>query len=146
MDPRTFSRISMETSLESKNKLSAEEIAHLAEAFWNLCSFSGFTNDDINTVLGKELDGKTIASYREKKKLPESDDNLILRAVHLLAIHHSLQILYPHNENIVKGWMKTKTTEFNGKSPIQVIKESGFQSFMALLSIRRHVEYKRVAA
>lgn len=146
MDARTFSRNSMETSHESKNKLSTEEIAHVAEAFWNLCSLSGFTNDDIGTVLGKEFDGKTLASYRDKKKLPENDDNLVLRAVHLLAIHHSLQILYPHNENIVKGWMKTKTAEFNDKSPIQIIKESGFQSFMALISIRRHVEYKRVAA
>lgn len=122
------------------------QLKSISKVFWVLAEKYNFTNTDLRAVLGKEFDAKTLKKYKESKSFPDGETDIILRAAHLLSIHWSLRVLYPHNPSLVYTWMKTKSPEFGNKSPVEIVKESGYKSFIALMSIRNYLDYKRAAA
>jgi len=129
-----------------ETKFNSDQLESLAKAFWALVKKYNLNNSELKVVLGKDFDSKTIKKYRDSNSLPEGEPDLILRAVHMLGIHWSLRVLYPHNPSLVYSWMKTQTPEFDNKSPIEILKESGYKSLMALMSIRNYLDYKRASA
>ena len=56
----------------------------------------------------------------------------------LLTIHKSLKILYPKNEEIVSGWIFMKNKQFDGKRPLDVMKES----LIGLGIVAKHLEHR----
>jgi hypothetical protein len=126
----------METKVISEQALkearfSKTQLKSLAKAFWNLVEKYDLSTPDVLIILGKSWDPKTIKKYKDSLSFPEGDTDVVLRASHLLSIHWSLRVLYPHNRSIVYSWIKTKAAEFNNKSPIQILKESGFKSLIS---------------
>ena len=127
-------------------KFTKTQIKSLSKAFWKLVEKYELKNSDLPAILGKDFDPKTLKKYKESLSFPIGETDLILRAAHMLSIHWSLRVMYPHNPSLVYSWMKTKTPEFDNKSPLQILKESGYRSFIALMSIRNYLDYKRSAA
>ncbi|MFZ4712560.1 MAG: hypothetical protein ACOYL6_02500 [Bacteriovoracaceae bacterium] len=127
-------------------KFTKSQIKSLAKAFWKLVEKYELNNSDLHAILGKNFDPKTLKKYKTSLSFPEGETDIVLRASHMLSIHWSLRVMYPHNSSLVYSWIKTKTPEFDNKSPIQILKESGYKSFIALMSIRNYLDYKRAAA
>ena len=124
-------------------KFSKSQIKSLSKAFWNLVEKYHLSNADLHAVLGKNFDLKTLKKYKMAMTLPDGESDILLRVIHMLHIHSSLRIIYPHNPSIVYSWIKTKTPEFDNKSPLQILSNSGHNSFMVLMGLRNYLDHKR---
>lgn len=82
---------------------------------------------------------QTIGRYRAGRPLGPSRD-LLDRVGHLLGIHRSLRILFPHNRDLAYGWMTRPNLRFNGKTPVEVVQDQGF---LGLIAIRRYLDFER---
>jgi hypothetical protein len=80
----------------------------------------------------------TLARYRAGEPLADSRD-LLDRAGHLLGIHKSLRLLFPHDRDLAYRWM-TQPNRRLGTRPLDVVLEHGFEG---LLSVRRYLDFQR---
>lgn len=80
----------------------------------------------------------TIARYRRGEPLGESRD-LLERAGHLLGIHKSLRILFPHDRDLAYAWIKAANRRL-GASPLEIMIAHGFEG---LLAVRRYLDFER---
>ena len=67
------------------------------------------------------------------------NQDLLERAGHLLGIHKSLRILYPHNRDLAYRWITTPNRRFGNRAPIEVMKEG----FLGLVAVRRYLDFER---
>ncbi|HEU0201688.1 MAG TPA: MbcA/ParS/Xre antitoxin family protein [Burkholderiaceae bacterium] len=90
-------------------------------------------------VLGLSAESRsTLARYRKGEPLADNRD-LLDRAGHLLGIHKSLRILFPHDRDLVYRWM-TQPNRRLGSRPVDVIVQYGFEG---LLAVRRYLDFER---
>ena len=90
-------------------------------------------------LLGLSPDNRsTLARYRKGEPLADSRD-LLDRAGHLLGIHKSLRILFPHDRDLAYRWM-TVPNRLLGARPVDVAIERGFEG---LLALRRYLDFER---
>lgn len=82
---------------------------------------------------------QSIGRYRNGAPLGTSRD-LQDRVGHLLAIHKSLRILFPHNRDLAYRWMTQPNRRFGGLTPVDVVRQNGF---LGLISIRRYLDFER---
>ena len=80
----------------------------------------------------------TLSRYRAGEPLADSRD-LIDRAGHMLGIHKSLRILFPHDRDLAYRWMSTPNARF-GARPVDVVVAHGFEG---LLALRRYLDFQR---
>lgn len=80
----------------------------------------------------------TLARYRRGEPLADNRD-LLDRAGHLLGIHKSLRILFPHDRDLAYRWMSTPN-RLLGARPVDIVIQHGFEG---LLSIRRYLDHER---
>lgn len=80
----------------------------------------------------------TLARYRGGAPLADTRD-LLDRAGHLLGIHKSLRLLFPHDRDLAYRWM-TQPNRRLGARPVDVIVERGFEG---LLAVRRYLDFQR---
>lgn len=80
----------------------------------------------------------TLARYRRGEPLADSRD-LLDRVGHLLGIHKSLRILFPHDPDLAYRWMTTPN-RLLGTRPVDVAIERGFEG---LLALRRYLDFER---
>jgi len=80
----------------------------------------------------------TLSRYRSGEPLADSRD-LIDRAGHLLGIHKSLRILFPHDRDLAYRWMGELNLRF-GARPVDVVVTHGFEG---LLAVRRYLDFQR---
>jgi hypothetical protein len=81
----------------------------------------------------------TLMRYRRGEPLADQRD-LLDRVANLLAIHRSLRILFPENRDLVYRWVTMPNKVFEGKTPVQFIREKGF---LGLLTVRRYLDFER---
>ena len=81
----------------------------------------------------------TLARYRRGEPLADSAD-LISRAGHLLGIHKSLRIIFPHDRDLAYRWMAAPNRRFDGASPLEIIKRYGYEG---MLAVRRYLDFER---
>jgi transcriptional regulator with XRE-family HTH domain len=99
---------------------------------------------DLTTAEQAELLGlssgsrSTLARYRSGEPLADSRD-LLDRAGHLLGIHKSLRLLFPHDKDLAYRWM-TQPNRRLGARPVDLIIELGFEG---LLAVRRYLDFQR---
>ena len=105
------------------------------------------------TNMGAELGATTsifpadqrMASYlaatgREFLVPPMRDNrDLLERAGHLLGIHKSLRMLFPHDLDLAHRWM-TQPNRQLGARPVDLVIEHGFEG---LLAVRRYLDFQR---
>jgi transcriptional regulator with XRE-family HTH domain len=80
----------------------------------------------------------TLARYRSGEPLADSRD-LLDRAGHLLGIHKSLRLLFPHDRDLAYRWM-TQPNRRLGARPVDLVVEHGFEG---LLAVRRYLDFQR---
>ncbi len=80
----------------------------------------------------------TLARYRAGEPLADNRD-LLDRAGHLLGIHKSLRVLFPHDRDLAYRWM-TQSNRRMGVRPIDLIINRGFEG---LLAVRRYLDFQR---
>jgi len=80
----------------------------------------------------------TIARYRNGEPLADSRD-LLDRVGHLLGIHKSLRLLFPHDRDLAYRWMTTPNRRLGGR-PVDVVVAQGFEG---LLAVRRYLDFQR---
>lgn len=90
-------------------------------------------------LLGLSADNRsTLARYRKGDPLADSRD-LLDRVGHLLGIHKSLRILFPHDRDLAYRWMTTPNRRF-GARPVDIVVAHGFEG---LLALRRYLDFER---
>jgi transcriptional regulator with XRE-family HTH domain len=80
----------------------------------------------------------TLARYRSGEPFADNRD-LLDRAGHLLGIHKSLRLLFPHDRELAYRWM-TQPNRRIGARPVDLVIERGFEG---LLAIRRYLDFQR---
>ena len=81
----------------------------------------------------------TLARYRRGEPLADSAD-LLARAGHLLGIHKSLRIIFPHDRDLAYRWISAPNRRFEGAPPIDVLKRYGYEG---ILAVRRYLDFER---
>lgn len=100
---------------------------------WNL------TAAEQAEVLGLSTGSRsTLGRYRSGEPLADSRD-LLDRTGHLLGIHKSLRLLFPHDRDLAYRWM-TQPNRRLGARPVDLIVEHGFEG---LLAVRRYLDFQR---
>lgn len=91
-------------------------------------------------VLGLAIDNRAaLTRYRKGVPISQSRD-MLDRAGHLLGIHKNLRLLFPHNRDLAYAWMRTRNKAFEGRTPVEVIREWGFAG---LLMVRAYLDRAR---
>ena len=99
----------------------------------------GLSSAQQAALLGLSPDNRaSIARYRRGEPFGESRD-LLERAGHLLGIHKSLRILFPHDRDLAYAWIKAHNQRL-GASPLEIMIARGFEG---LLAVRRYLDFER---
>lgn len=102
-----------------------EERVVLAQAIMRLFDLWALPSADRLSLLGLSGENRTaLQRYARGEPLAASRD-LLDRVGHLLGIHKSLKLLYPRNEDIVRGWMASANARFGGETPVEVVRRFG---------------------
>ncbi len=118
---------------------SRESRERLARMIARLLDHWGLSTTEQAAVLGLSPENRsTIARYRHGAPLADNRD-LLDRAGHLLGIHKSLRIIFPHDRDLAYRWIGTPNRRL-GARPIDLIVEHGFEG---LLAVRRYLDFER---
>lgn len=135
----------MEFESVKLEKLNEGQKSALGKAFWEIVKLYKFTNAEVELLLGKGFSRTTLSHWKKERKLPAEDNDMIMRMIHLVAIHRNLRLIFPKNNEVVYKWFKTPQIHFYEKSALNILQESGMQSLMALISIRNFLDNLRAA-
>ncbi len=114
--------------------------AALARMVVTLFDHWGLSSEDQLALLGLDPASRTtLTRYRRGQPLSSSRD-LMERVGHLLAVHKSLRIIFPHNRELVYAWMTARNREFDNLTPVEVIARHGFAG---LLMVRTYLDQER---
>lgn len=113
--------------------------ARLARMIVQLLDHWALSTAEQSALLGLSAGSRsTLSRYRAGEPLADSRD-LIDRAGHLLGIHKSLRILFPHDRDLAYRWMGTPNARI-GARPVDVVVAHGFEG---LLALRRYLDFQR---
>ena len=114
--------------------------AALAKMVVTLFDHWRLSSEDQLALLGLDPASRTtLTRYRRGQPLSASRD-LMERVGHLLAIHKSLRIIFPHNRELAYAWMTARNSEFDNRTPVEVIAQHGFAG---LLMVRTYLDQER---
>jgi transcriptional regulator with XRE-family HTH domain len=118
---------------------SREARGRLAVMVTRLLEHWQLTTTEQAEVLGlSSASRSTLARYRNGEPLADSRD-LLDRAGHLLGIHKSLRLLFPHDRDLAYRWMKQPNRRL-GARPVDLVIDHGFEG---LLAVRRYLDFQR---
>jgi hypothetical protein len=121
------------------NPASRDARSRLAAMVTRLLDLWGLAAAEQAEVLGLSAGSRsTVVRYRGGEPLADSRD-LLDRAGHLLGIHKSLRLLFPHDRDLAYRWM-TQPNRHLGARPVDLIRERGFEG---LLAVRRYLDFQR---
>ena len=113
--------------------------ARLAAMVTRLLDHWNLTAPEQAEVLGLSAGSRsTLARYRNGEPLADNRD-LLDRAGHLLGVHKSLRLLFPHDRDLAYRWM-TQPNRRLGARPVDLVVQHGFEG---LLAVRRYLDYQR---
>src|SRR4051812_42017941 len=114
--------------------------ARLAKLVVNLFDLWKLAPADQAALLGLSPGSRsTLARYRRGEPLADSAD-LIARVGHLLGIHKSLRILFPHDADLAYRWIASPNRRFDGAAPLDIIRRYGYEG---MLAVRRYLDFER---
>jgi hypothetical protein len=128
-----------EPSVSAVDPATREARTRLARMITTLFGHWGLSTAEQAAALGISPGSRTtLVRYRAGEPLAD-DRDLLDRVSHLLGIHKSLRILFPHDRDLAYAWMTTNNRRL-GARPIDVIERQGFEG---LLAIRRYLDFQR---
>jgi Protein of unknown function (DUF2384) len=117
-----------------------EDRSSLAKMLMTLFEHWQLSTEEQLDALGMSPTNRAaLTRYRKGEPLANSRDTLE-RAGHLLGIHKSLRLMFPHNRDLAYAWMKRRNRAFENLSPIDVIRGYGF---VGLLMVRSYLDRAR---
>ncbi len=117
----------------------SRERAGLARLVTRLLDKWSLNTAEQAAMLGLSEDNRsTLARYRKGSPLADNRD-LLERTGHLLGIHKSLRILFPHDRDLVYTWMGAHNRRM-GCRPVDLVRTHGFEG---LLAVRRYLDHQR---
>jgi Protein of unknown function (DUF2384) len=124
---------------ESPDFRSAVSRAALAKMATRLFDLWDLSTGDQAALLGLSGTSRsTLARYRKGAPLDDNVD-LLGRVGHLLGIHKSLRIIFPHNRDLAYRWVRTANSRFSGQRPVDIMR-GGYEG---LLAVRRYLDFER---
>ncbi|ENO87536.1 MULTISPECIES: MbcA/ParS/Xre antitoxin family protein [Thauera] len=118
----------------------SEDRGALARMVMTLLDHWNLSTEDQAALLGIAASNRAaLSNYRSGKPIGTSRDQYD-RVGHLLGIHKSLRLLFPHNRDLAYRWMSTRNKAFDNLSPVEVVKEWGFAG---LLMVRGYLDHAR---
>lgn len=112
----------------------------IAKMLMQLFEHWAISTEDQLDLLGLASDNRgALTRYRKGAPISPSRD-ATERAGHLLAIHKNLRLLFPHNRELAYKWVSTRNKAFEGRTPIEVVREFGFAG---LLMVRSYLDRMR---
>lgn len=124
-------------AIEGKPEIDRSKIALMLVKLFELW---GLTSEEQLDALGLSTDNRAaLARYRKGEPISSSRD-MMDRAGTLLAIHKNLRLLFPRNPELRYSWMKTRNKAFQGRTPVETIREMGFSG---LLYVRSYLDRAR---
>lgn len=126
-------------------KVDKKAALSLGRAFWNLMHLWKISPKDQALLLGVKFHSTKLKDWEDKQLIPEDPDKF-RRVGNLAGIHKNLKILFPYNRRAAYEFMQTpQQFLFEGKSPIEIIREGGeILSYANLAAIRRRLDQARV--
>ena len=122
--------------VDLRKRASRERLARLIVALFERW---GLAPPEQALLLGLSPDSRaTLARYRKGEPLADSAD-LLARAGHLLGIHTSLRIIFPHDPDLAYRWVGTPNRRFGDRAPLEVMK----QGYEGILAVRRFLDFER---
>lgn len=113
---------------------SKESRQGLARMVMQLFQHWQLSNEEQLDLLGLDAGSRTtLARYRKGQPLSRNRD-LLDRVGHLLSIHKSLRLLFPHNRELAYAWMRAPNRAFDNLPPAQVVRQYGFAGLLMLRS------------
>lgn len=124
-------------SVEMNQPVDRSAIAKMLMKMFDLWNM---TTEEQLDVLGLSTANRAaLTRYRKGEPIAQSRD-MLDRAGYLLAIHKNLRLLFPHNRDLAYAWMRTRNKAFDGRTPVEVIREWGFAG---LLTVRAYLDRAR---
>lgn len=117
----------------------AEHRQRLAQMLMRLFDHWKLSTKDQASLLGLSPEARTTLSrYRKGNPLADNQD-LLARAGHLLGIHKSLRLIFPHNIDLAYRWVTQPNRRFHNAPPLNIMTKG----FEGLLTVRRYLDFER---
>ena len=107
-----------------------DERVILARAITKLFELWKLIAADQLMLLGLNESNRIALQRYSKGEALAANGDLLDRVGHLLGIHKSLKLLYPHNPEIVAGWMSSPNTLFDGATPVDIVRRFRFPGLL----------------
>jgi Protein of unknown function (DUF2384) len=107
-----------------------DERVVLARAVTKLFELWQLTAADQLMLLGLNESNRIALQRYAKGEALAANRDLLERVGHLLGIHKALKLLYPHNPEIVGGWMSSPNALFDGAPPVDIARRFGFAGLL----------------
>lgn len=128
------------TAVAKRDAPVSDDRGALAKMVMTLLDHWKLGTEDQAALLGLAASNRSaLARYRKGEAIGSSRDQYE-RVGHLLGIHKSLRLLFPHNRDLAYRWMTTRNKAFDNRTPIEVIKDWGFAG---LLMVRAYIDRAR---
>lgn len=125
------------SSVELNQPVDRSAIAKMLIKMFDLWNMS--TEEQLDVLGLSTANRAALTRYRKGEPIAQSRD-MLDRAGYLLAIHKNLRLLFPHNRDLAYAWMRTRNKAFDGRTPVEVIREWGFAG---LLTVRAYLDRAR---
>jgi len=112
-----------------------DERVILARAVTRLFALWELSSADQLMLLGLNESNRIALQRYAKGEALAANRDLLERVGHLLGIHKSLKLLYPHNPDIVNGWIASPNTTFDGATPVEVARRFGFPGLVMVRGV-----------
>jgi hypothetical protein len=123
----------------SVNITAKESRESLAKMVAKLFDYWGISSADQCALLGLAATSRmTLSRYRKGAPLDNNTD-LLGRVGHLLGVHKSLRIMFPHNRDLAYRWVTAPNLRFAGKAPLEIM----CNGYEGLLAVRRYLDFER---
>ena len=109
----------------------------LAKMLMNLFNKWKVSTDNQFDLLGLSRNNRSVLTRYHLTQSIGSVRDTIDRAGHLLAIHKSLRMLFPHDRYLAYQWVSTRNKAFDQHSPVETIRDMGFSG---LLMVRSYLD------
>lgn len=117
-----------------------EQRGRLAKMCMRLLEIWNLDRRQQATMLGVSVKTRsTLHKFAQGSPLPDQRD-ILDRAGHLMGIAKSLELLFPHNPELVAAWATTPDAALGGRTPYEIVEADGLAG---LRDVRAYLDYLR---
>ena len=132
-----MAQVAEKTHIDLESSEARKKLARMVTRLFELWKIS--TADQLELLGLSRTSRAQISKYRSGGAVPSSRD-MLDRIGWLLAIHKSLRLLYPRNENIRYTWIKRRNRILDDQRPLDIMK---YQGLIGVARVARYLDFLR---